>query len=149
MEKKKVILTLCKKFPVTHSQSGNPTHFEDLLQRGIKIHTVRGNNKQLWNRREVDIKSGRKYLSVREWSGRPYNSEQVEIARFERIGLQRIVITNTSTDNEPQCWVDGKKVPIYDIAHNDGLSVDDFVEWFLRDTNVFEGVVIHFTNFRY
>lgn len=148
-EKKKVILTLCKVFPVTHSQAGKPTEFGKHLQDGVKIHTVRGNNKDLWDQRADQIKAGKKYLSVREWSGRPYNSEQVELAQFQEIGLQHITITNSVSDPEPQCWVDDKLVPIYEIAKNDGLSVDDFKEWFLTDTNVFEGVIIHFSKFRY
>lgn len=148
-EKKKVILTLCKVFPVTHSQTGKPTEFGKHLQEGVKIHTVRGNNKNLWDQRVDQIKAGKKYLSVREWSGRPYNSEQREIAQHQNVGLQHITITNSTDDSEPQCWVDDKKVSIREIAKNDGLSVEDFVEWFLKETNVFEGVIIHFTNFRY
>ena len=105
-EKKKVILTLCKVFPVTHSQAGKPTEFGKHLQEGVKIHTVRGNNKNLWDQRADQIKSGKKYLSVREWSGRPYNSEQVELAQFQKGGLQHITITNIVSDPEPQCWVD-------------------------------------------
>lgn len=147
--KRKVILTLCKVFPVTHSQAGKPTEFDGHLQDGVKIHTVRGNNKNLWDKRAGEIQAGKKYLSVREWTGRPYNSEQRELAQFQKIGLQHITITNSTTDPDPQCFVDGKLIPIYEIAKNDGLAVDDFKEWFLTDTNVFEGVIIHFTDFRY
>lgn len=147
--KKKVILTLSKVFPVTHSQAGKPTGFGESLHQGKKIHTVRGNGKQLWDQRHKDIVEGRKYLSVREWTGRPYNSEQVELAEFQEVGLQHITITYSTSDAEPKCFVDGKEVPIYEIAKNDGLTVDDFVEWFLTDTNVFEGVIIQFTDFRY
>lgn len=148
-EKKKAILTLCKVFPVTHSQAGKRTGFEDSIKAGVKIHTVRGNNKNLWDKRAADIAGGKKYLSVREWIGRPYNSEQRELARYDTVGLQHITITNGTDDPEPKCLVDGKIVPIGDIARNDGLNVEDFTEWFLSDTNVFEGVIIHFTDFRY
>jgi hypothetical protein len=88
---------------------------------------------------------------LREWTGRPYNSEQRELARCEKIGLQHITMTYGTDDPVPQAWVDGKKVPVEQIAKNDGLSVADFVEWFFGSSksNVFEGVVIHFTDFRY
>ena len=62
-EKKKVILTLCKVFPVTHRQAGKPTEFGKHLQEGVKIHTVRGNNKNLWDQRVDQIKAGKKYLT--------------------------------------------------------------------------------------
>ena len=129
MEKKKVILTLCKSFPVTHSKAGEATGFEKKLKEGAKIHTIRYNAKNVWDERYEGITSGKKYLSVREWTGRPYNSD----------------------DAYPQIWIDNKLVPIQEVAKNDGLSVEDFVEWFFGNNkeNVFEGVVIHFTDFRY
>ena len=149
MEKKKVIVTLCKKFPATHQKAGVPTEFESKLKSGTKIHTIRHNAKGVWDERYKGIASGRKYLSVREWTGRPYNSEQREFARFEEIGLQHITMTYGSSDAVPQIWIDDKKVPIEVVAKNDGLSVEDFISWFFAKDNVFEGVVIHFTGFRY
>jgi len=149
--KKKVIITLCKVFPVAHSRAGQPTGFEGKLKAGEKIHTIRYNAKGVWDERYKGISSGKKYLSVREWTGRPYNSEQREFAQYEKIGLQHITMTNCATDPYPQCWVDGKEIPIQEIARNDGLSIEDFVEWFFGNNkeNTFEGVVIHLTDFRY
>lgn len=51
----------------------------------------------------------------------------------------------------PQIWIDGKNVPIEEVAKNDGLTVNEFIEWFFSNNseNVFEGVVIQFTKFRY
>lgn len=46
MEKKKVILTLCKSFPVTHSKAGEATDFEKKLKDKSKIHTIRYNAKK-------------------------------------------------------------------------------------------------------
>lgn len=149
MEKKKVIVTLCKKFPATHPKAGVPTGFESKLKNGTKIHTIRHNAKGVWDERYKGISSGRKYLSVREWTGRPYNSEQREFARYEEIGLQHITMTYGSSDAVPQIWIDDKRVPIEVVAKNDGLSVEDFISWFFTKDNVFEGVVIHFTDFRY
>ncbi len=151
MEKKKVILTLCKSFPVTHSKAGEATGFEEKLKEGRKIHTIRYNAKNVWDERYKGISSGKKYLSVREWTGRPYNSEQRELSRFDEIGLQHVTMTYGADDVYPQVWVDGKQVPIQEVAKNDGLSVEDFVEWFFGNNkgNTFEGVVIHFTDFRY
>lgn len=116
-----------------------------------KIHTIRYNAKNVWDGRYKDIVSGKKYLSIREWTGRPYNSEQKEIAQLPKIGLQHVTMTYSSEDAYPEIWIDNKKVSIHEVAKNDGLSVEDFVEWFFGNNkeNVFEGVVIHFTGFRY
>ena len=94
---------------------------------------------------------GRKYLSVRQWTGRPYNSKQEEIARFDKIGLQKITMTYSSEDAVSRCWVDGHRVPVEMVAANDGLTTEDFVNWFFgrNPENIFEGVVIQFTDFRY
>ena len=92
MEKKKVILTLCKSFPVTHSKAGEATDFEKKLKDKSKIHTIRYNAKNVWDGRYKDIVSGKKYLSIREWTGRPYNSEQKEIAQLPKIGLQHVTM---------------------------------------------------------
>lgn len=78
-EKKKVVVTLCRVFPVTHSLAGKPTEFEGKLKEHKKIHTIRYNKNGVWDKRYKDIASGKKYLSVREWTGRPYNSEQREL----------------------------------------------------------------------
>jgi len=150
-EKKKVILTLCRVFPATHSQAGKLTGFEGKLKSGEKIHTIRHNAKDVWQERYKGIEQGRKYLSVREWMGRPYNSEQREFARYDRIGLQHIRMVRVSSGEIPQVWVDGKSVPIEEVARHDGLNLEDFIEWFFGGdkADTFDGVVIHFTNFRY
>lgn len=148
-EKKKVVLTLCRLFPSNHPRSKQPTDFENKIKGGSKIHTIRYDGKDAWNKRYSDIMSGRKYLSVREWTGRPYNSDQRELVRYDKIGMQRITMTYDSSDSEPEVWVDGKKVPVEEVAKNDGLSVEDFVSWFFDKDNVFEGVIVHFTDFRY
>lgn len=93
------------------------------------------------------------------WEGKPSDkhflclviSEQKEIAQLPKIGLQHVTMTYSSEDAYPEIWIDNKKVSIHEVAKNDGLSVEDFVEWFFGNNkeNVFEGVVIHFTGFRY
>lgn len=151
-EKRKVILTLSKVFPADHPKAGELTGFESKLKAGVKRHTIRRNANNVWDRWCHDIRTGKKFLSIREWTGRPYNSEQREFARLESIGLQRIEMIYGSDDAYPQVWVDDRRVGIEEVAANDGLSVPDFVDWFFGKNNrenTFEGVVIHFTDFRY
>lgn len=152
-QKRKVIITFSKAFPPGHSKVGQPTGFESKLKAGTKIHTIRADAKGWWDKCAEAINSGRKYLSLREWVGRPYNSEQRILGEREKIGLQTITMTYSSEDELPQAWVDGKKVPVEQLAKNDGLAVEDFVEWFfstpLYKSNTFEGKVIQLTDFRY
>ena len=148
--KKKVVLTLCKLFPVTHAQAGKPTDFERKVKSGTKIHTIRWGY-DLWVKRYSDINAGTKYLSVKEWVGRPYHSEHREYAQIEKIGLQRIKLIKTDADAIPQVFIDGKRLSAHEVALNDGLSVEDFTNWFFgsEKIEVFDGAVIHFTGFRY
>ena len=152
-QKRKVIITFSKAFPPGHSKVGQPTGFESKLRAGTKIHTIRADAKGWWDKCAEAINSGRKYLSLREWVGRPYNSEQRILGEREKIGLQTITMTYSSEDELPQAWVDGKKVPVEQLAKNDGLAVEDFVEWFfstpLYKSNTFDGKIIHLTDFRY
>lgn len=50
-EKKKVVVTLCRVFPVTHSLAGKPTEFEGKLKEHKKIHTIRYNKNGVWDKR--------------------------------------------------------------------------------------------------
>ncbi len=151
--KKIIVLILSAVFPAKHKKGGTLTMFENALYTGRKIHTIRADASGLWAKRAEEINNGRAVLSVREWTGIPYRSEQRELKTFSRIGLQRITMTYSSDDALPQCWIDNRRVPAEDVANNDGLSVEDFVDYFFGKcgckSNVFEGVVIHFTDFRY
>ena len=151
MEKKKVIVSLCRVFPKEHRKAGEETDFEAKVKDGRKIHTIRYNGNDVWAKRFKDISEGRKYLSLRQWTGRPYNSEQREITKVEKIGLQKVTMTYNSGDSIPQVWIDGKAQDIETVAKNDGMTVEEFVDWFFgsRKENYFEGVVIQFTDFKY
>lgn len=151
--KKKQILLFSSVFPPSHSKAGQPTGFADKLKDGSKKHTIRADKKGWWEKGEKAINLGEKYLSMRQWVGRPYNSKQIIIGEKDRIGLQSITMTYSADDPLPEAWVDGKPVSVEILAKNDGLSTEDFVEWFfgtpLYKGNVFEGKIIHLTDFRY
>lgn len=146
-----MIVSLCRVFPKGHRNAGEETDFKAKVKDGRKIHTIRSNGNDVWTKRCIDINEGRKYLSLRQWTGRPYYSEQKEIAKVERIGLQKVTMAYSSGDGLPQIWIDGKAQDIAAVAKNDGMTVDEFVGFFFGKSqgNVFEGVVIHFTEYRY
>ena len=140
MEKKKVILTLCKSFPVTHSKAGEATDFEKKLKDKSKIHTIRYNAKNVWDGRYKDIVSGKKYLSIREWTGRPYNSEQKEIAQLPKIGLQHVTMTYSSEDAYPEIWIDNKQDKFFLAGYNNASFDNQFLRaWFLQNGDKYFG----------
>lgn len=103
------------------------------------------------------MERGKYYLSIRQWTCKPYNSPQVEIAKIhDNIGIQKIEIHYNAYNDTITAKIDGREwldADCYTIAKNDGLSIQDFKEWFFgkkRDNDmVFEGAIIHFTQFRY
>ena len=163
MENKIKVLLLSKVFPKGHPRVGKPTLFKDKIfivenltypsvwsPDGCKIHTIR--NTSDWIMVSEKINMGKMVLSVRQWSGIPYKSiHDDEIFQLCKIGIQKITIANRVS--EYQCYVDGLLTDITTIAQNDGLSKQDFIDWFKpyfkKGDMLWNGVIIHFTDFRY
>ena len=150
-EKKKVaVLTLSQQYQKSHPKEGQPTGFVEKLKAGVKLHTIRSNY-ELWAKRAAKINAGEMELSIRVWSGKPYRSQQVEVACLTKLGVQRVCITNMGADHEPAVWVDGRLIDqgAAILSKNDGLSYWDWHDWFLKSVSQFKGVIIHFTDMRY
>ena len=144
-------LTLSQAFPSTHPRAGQPTHFDENL-RLSKLHTIRANY-DYWAKRFEKIKTGEACLSVRQWVGKPYGkgSTQKELARLTRedgIGLQKLEFKDIGNGFNAAV-IDGKPWPREILASNDGLSLQDWRNWF-RDYDFSKPMaIIQFTNFRY
>ena len=157
---KTYVLTLSQNFPVTHSKAGQPTFFKDKMHAAIthndeywnKLHTIRANY-PLWKKRFEQINRGEACLSIRQWTGKPYASKQVEIARLTKedgIGIQMLTFYNNDIDqfnlpeiNNDHTW------HLEDIAENDGLDIFSWLDWF-KDYDLSQPMaIIHFTKFRY
>lgn len=114
----------------------------------MKVHTIRANY-PLWAKRIAEVERGVACLSIRQWTDKPYRSKQVEIARLTKddgVGIQKLE------------FVDGKlglpRIGIvyqrkHELAHNDGLSFEDWESWFKGYDLTQPMAVIHFTDFRY
>lgn len=148
-------LTLSQVFPSTHCRAGEPTGFKDSLRK-TKLHTIRANY-DFWARRFEKIAAGEAVLSIREWVGKPYGkgSTQREICRLTRddgIGLQRLDFANGTLSS---AWIDFSNHLIKTcikpelLARNDGLSLNDWREWFMGYDLSKPMAIIHFTKFRY
>ena len=154
------VLIISSSFPKTHKRAGEQTYFKEKIGTALmnhekphglheKLHTIRGNY-ELWEKRFEKIDRGEACLSIREWTGMPYRSKQIEFARLTKddgIGIQSLHMT-------PLGWfVDGCDTDITtkDFAKNDGLTLIDFSHWFKGEISIdMEPMaIIHFTEFRY
>ncbi len=154
---KTYIIVLVATFPQWHTKKEQYTYFKESIfngisqgQRGLKIHTIRGSY-ELWKKRIDEINSGKAILSIRQWTGKPYHSRQVEILRLEKAGIQKI----RSMDDTHAYIVNDKgnvlPVPLQELSANDGLELSDFMEW-LRHSGPAPNnpmAIIHFTEYRY
>ena len=144
MKKKCYVLMVSEFFPATHPRSGQKTNFEENIKNGIKIHTIR-KNYEFWKKRIDEIVAGNAYLSVRKWVGRPRHSEQIELFRYERLGIQKLELTAMGwfiNDYDSDATND-------ELAKNDGLSKKDFIDWFKKYDLTEEMAIIYFTDFKY
>ena len=142
------VLTLQNQFPKGHICEGNKTLFGYKITLSKKIHTIRSNY-NLWAKRFDKIDKGLACLSVREWSGKPYRSKQDELFRFYKsdgIGLEKL----HDPDNFLFASVgsEEKAIDWSEIAKNDGLTFENFCDWFKVRQNE-PMAIIHFTKFRY
>jgi len=159
------VIMLAKTFPATHPRAGEPTRFDEKILDGIKkvemgtepstwkIHTIR-HNYILWRNRMEEVAVGRAFLSLRQWSGRPYHSHQVELFKLTHengVGLQHLIVFGpdfffeTEGDSRERL----KFGRTEDLAENDGLSINDFDRWFQKKDMGKSMAIIHFTKFRY
>jgi len=134
---KTYVLTLSEVFPTNHARAGEPTGFRENLRK-TKIHTIRANY-EFWRKR-----------SIRQWVGKPYGkgSTQRELCRLSRedgIGIERLMFDKSLLLPH----INYKPVGIGNLANNDGLSLDDWKEWFKHYDLKKPLAVIHFTKFRY
>lgn len=166
---KTYVLIVSRYFPKGHSKEGQPTEFENAITASVwrqykmtckcksdwyKLHTIRGNY-DLWAKRLEEIKAGKACLSLRYWEGKPYRSKQIKFVRLTKddgIGLQKLQFL-TDDDNEPFIATNYEGETVFlskeTLANNDGLTLDDWDEWFKGYDLSKPMAIIHFTNFRY
>ena len=118
------------------------------VEHNFKIHTIRGNY-ELWAKRMAEVQAGNAVIELFYWSGKPYNSPQVVFATLDKdsgCGVQELRWLTSCT---AQIRDNGRLVTDIQLAKNDGLSLDDFKEWFRKYDLSQPMAIIHFTSFRY
>ena len=131
----------------------NLSNCKNCIGKTKKLHTIRANY-PLWEKRIKEIQNGRAALSIRQWEGKPYRSKQVEIAWLTAengIGIQKLSF-DKDNDGVPSLKyfnINGKYIDREILANNDGLSKEDWQEWFRGYDLSKPMAIIHFTKFRY
>lgn len=165
------VIMLSHTFPAKHPRKGEPTNFDTQLlnavlsahnmsigfpQVGMKLHTIRSNY-ALWIKRFKQIEAGKACLSIRYWTGKPYHSKQTEICKLTKedgIGIQKMefLAFQEGYRKDAGIWIAGHVIPIHEreqIAINDGLTMQDWDDWFADYDKTEPLAIIHFTKFRY
>jgi hypothetical protein len=162
---KRYRLGISRTFPKTHQRAGQPTYFvekiEMMLQgfdglENTKIHTIR-KNYPLWEKRMREVQAGRAVIELFYWSGKPYNSPQIVFATLDMYsgcGVQMLILNPKSVlqDSIELFAIDDKfhnPVNLGWLSKNDGLTYEDFKEWFKGYDLNQPMAIIHFTKFRY
>jgi hypothetical protein len=165
------VMTLSRQFPSYHPCAGEKTNFvasvwhvlyPDNL-KGVSIPSELADDFGTWKyQREVIIPkhhtvrlkkqnddgtfSGRwkdgDMASLRVWSGKPYNSPQIKIADDVKVRVVDIVLDFKSGliyRNEGSII---HIISAFSLAANDGLPLQDFLDWFKYKENRKNGVAV-------
>ncbi len=168
---KTYVLLVSRTYPKGHKREGESTYFvekilnnEDILPvsdalsewdiAGFnpKLHTCRINY-ELWAKRIKKVQEGKAILSLRYWSGEPYRTKQIEFAQLDKdsgVGVQKLLFR--INDLLYPIAGDGiwfSVLNLENLSKNDGLSIDDFKDWFKNYDLSKEMCIIQFTKFRY
>lgn len=155
MTKKKIyVLRVSTNFPKGHRRAGEGTGFVEKIMNGSKVTTIRENWKY-WKDIIDKINAGQGVLSLRYWTGKPFHSNQEEFYEYSKVGYEickfdlngNVVEIVDLEDKEHSLVLLGSEdLPI--VANNDGLTTEDFKDWFKNDGYTVK-IIIHFTDLRY
>lgn len=130
------------------------TGFKSAILNGTKIHTIR-TNVEYWEKLNPEwVYNGAKsyfrykYLKVMEWSGLPYRSKTNHIYTVDFPNTQRVY-----KDCEGNWYVRVEeyyyKIDANILAKNDGLSIEDFNQFFADIAPYQEMIIIFFKPVQY
>ena len=128
-----MVLGFLKGFNVSGKRK--PTNFEEKIKKGIKLHTIRWDDKKRW-------REGMKIHFAHGVRTNNYNCFREGVCD----GVQEVEILRR------EIYVDGRELSSDEIEYlsmNDGFdSVEEFWHWF-DDYSPFKGRMIHWTTLRY
>lgn len=144
------VITLARQFLQGHPKAGQSTYFVEkaFASLGITDTNYGGTlvNDSVWrvcNPKHHTIRFGRRWktgdkASLRVWSGKPYRSPQIPIAPDVTLRVVDIWVDYHPVTRCIQRASDGKVIcqlieiddRLQTLAANDGLSPQDFLDWF-------------------
>ena len=167
-------MSISRVFPATHPRKGQDTDFKEKILSGLdcpdcicelsktcenchragifKIHTIRANY-DYWKKRIDEVNAGNAILVLYEWKGKPYSKDGTrELFRFDKdsgIDVQLLTFNPDGHQYLSSVGVGDWLVKKETLAINDGLSEQDFRDWFKGYDLSEPMAIIHFTKFRY
>jgi len=163
------VITFSRVFPGYHPKAGQPTYFVEQVIKGLPYSLdddAAWGNIELCKKLSLAIDQwkdlGRKYHTIRAghrfkagecfsprvWSGKPYNSKQIQFAP----DIQIVKTWDFQVDGDGCFWIisdnDNESHEVLErLANNDGLSFRDFEAWFTlspdyRKEQEFNGQII-------
>ena len=133
---------------------GTPTLFYEKIMAGVfdlefvkeavKLHSIREGER--W-RAGMEIQMS---FGVRTKKYRQFNKGIKELSVC--VSTQRIVMDYLFQTDCLQIYIEGRKLPSKEaikLIHNDGLTRDQFINWFFSQRTSFKGQIVHWTNLKY
>lgn len=147
------VLLVPRVFPEGHKRAGEETGFAEMIQNGKKIHILM-DRFETWRERIRQVKEGSAFLSIRYRTGNSEKSRQVEIKQMKAIDILYLEVRRLEWRTD--CVLVAShlphlmyRVPYRDIARNEGMTEEDFRDWY-KDADPKEPLaLIHLTPFRY
>jgi len=164
------VITFSRTFPGYHPRKGEQTNFVEKIWEGLNRCQHTADEWRRWNVSELErrlpecvntyaahdftpkyhtVRAGHRWkvgdwFSPRVWSGKPYNSKQIQFAP----DIQIKKVWRLTIDTEGLFYLDGKlfaypnsDFALVPLAKNDGLEMTDFLNWF-KYPCFFDGQII-------
>lgn len=151
------VITFSRQFPKGHSKEGQPTRFVEKIYKSLFVmkcvpkelipdFNFAVMNDDKYSAKHHTIRVGKRFkegelFSPRVWSGKPYTSPQIIIAPDVKI-VKTIDIGLRIRGDFKEFYCNDEDLTgtsLSLIAKNDGLELNDFLNWF---TKPFEGQII-------
>jgi hypothetical protein len=146
------VITFSRTFPSYHPKAGQPTYFVEKIWNSKRdgigdlpddytafvlnyINNVDGTPNIFSGQKFHTIRAGHRWkagdwFSPRVWSGKPYNSKQIQFAP----DIQIKKVWDVEFDGDGCLWIfsDKERGPrvLHTVAKNDGLTLEELISWF-------------------
>jgi hypothetical protein len=156
------VITLSRQFPSYHPKAGQETHFVENAWRSLFHKVILGIGNPIGLEVEYQsflsenhirpkhhtVRLGRRWkdgdmASLRVWSEKPYNSPQIKICQDVKLRVVDIVLDfKNGLIYRPMSDGSKKAISALELSINDGLTFQDFQDWFQVEKNQKKGIAV-------